>query len=358
MKTDYLRLLVIGNSLVEGQPLVSLARQCAQDVLLAESLEEGVAMLGKQPIQAILLDQTLPELSGTEPLKALKLNQRQTTPIISVLESHSLDAISKCLEAGADDYLPKPFNAMMLKQRLEVYAERAGMSEFMSAFAHDLLVLITSIKGFSDLLLRGNTTKSNLGSLNELQTDFIERIRDNSERASKLIQNQNDVARIENRTIPLMLEPVAIPKVLDDVLKTLGPELDKKAVVVALKIPADLPSGYANYYRVREILMTLLDNARQYTENGGHVSVTAKPVERLVQVSVQDDGFGIHEKEREKIFQKFYRSLEDDRVREYSGNGLSLYIAKHFVEQLGGQIWFESEMNKGSAFHFTLPIVE
>jgi signal transduction histidine kinase len=358
MKTDYLRLLVIGNSSVEGQPLVSLATQCAQDVLAVDTLEEGLAVLGKQPIQVILLDQTQPQLSGLDTLTALKHKQRQTTPIIAILENHSLDTISKCLEAGADDYLPKPFNAAMLKQRLEVYAERAGMSEFMSAFAHDLLVLITSIKGFSDLLLRGNTLKSNMGTLNELQKDFIERIRDNSERASKLIQNQNDVARIENRTIPLMLEPVVIPTVLDDVLKTLRPELEKKSVAVALEIPADLPSGYANYYRVREILMTLLDNARQYAVDGGHVSVKAQTTERAVQVSVQDDGFGIHEKERDKIFQKFYRSLEDDRVREYSGNGLSLYIAKHFVEQLGGRIWFESEMNKGSTFHFTLPVVE
>jgi len=355
MKTDYLRLLVIGDSQVDGQSLVSLAKACAEDVLTADQVDDGIGLLDKYSVQVVLLDQTQPHLKDALP----KLrHQQRFMPIIVVLENHDLAAISQCLEAGADDYLPKPFNIPMLKQRLEIYAERAGMGEFMSAFAHDLLVPITSIKGFADLLLRGNALKSDLGRLNDLQADFVARIRDNSERASKLVRDYNDMARIENRTVPLMLEPVAIPKVLDDVLRTLRPEVEKKSLDVSLQIPADLPSAYGNYYRIQEVLMTLLDNARQYTSNGGHVTVRGQAEGDMVEISVEDDGFGIHEKERDKIFQKFYRSLEDDRVREYSGNGLSLYIAKHFVEQLGGRMWFESEMNKGSTFHFALPIVE
>jgi len=104
-------------------------------------------------------------------------------------------------------------------------------------------------------------------------------------------------------------------------------------------------------------LTNLLDNAIKYSPDGGTITVDAYPQDGAMIISVTDQGIGIPERERERIFEKFYR-VERGDARETYGYGLGLYISKKLVEAHGGQMWVESELDVGSTFSFTLPLVE
>ena len=105
---------------------------------------------------------------------------------------------------------------------------------------------------------------------------------------------------------------------------------------------------------LREVLQNLLDNAVQYTPAGGRVQVEAEVGAQDVKVTVADTGIGIPSTDQERIFERFYR-VDAARSREEGGTGLGLSIARHIVETLGGRLWVESEVGRGSRFSFTVP---
>ncbi len=106
-----------------------------------------------------------------------------------------------------------------------------------------------------------------------------------------------------------------------------------------------------------EVLQNLLDNARQYTLPGGRIVLSAETHEAEVVFTVSDTGIGIPQADQSRIFERFYR-VDAARSREAGGTGLGLAIAKHLIEAQGGRIWVESEIGKGSHFHFSVPIFD
>jgi signal transduction histidine kinase len=110
----------------------------------------------------------------------------------------------------------------------------------------------------------------------------------------------------------------------------------------------------------------LISNAYKYTPSGGQIKVQAgrfadqvdeKEADKMVLVSVTDDGIGISQEDQKRVFQQFFRS-EDKQVRETTGTGLGLSISKNLVEMQGGELWFESVLGQGTTFHFTIPTSE
>ena len=137
-----------------------------------------------------------------------------------------------------------------------------------------------------------------------------------------------------------------------------------KGQTLELHIPEDLPKVWGDNNRIIQILTNLLSNANKYTPQGGKISITAEKksnqwdpdgAPEVVFVNVQDTGYGISPEDQIKIFQKFFRS-EDENIREISGTGLGLNITRHLVEMQGGRIWCESELGQGTIFSFTIPI--
>jgi two-component system phosphate regulon sensor histidine kinase PhoR len=107
---------------------------------------------------------------------------------------------------------------------------------------------------------------------------------------------------------------------------------------------------------LEQVLINLLDNAIKYGREGGNikVSVNENPNEGEIQVSIEDDGIGIPKEDLPRIFERFYR-VDKGRSKELGGTGLGLSIVKHIVQAHGGKVWAESQIGKGSTFHFTLP---
>ncbi|HTZ98688.1 MAG TPA: ATP-binding protein, partial [Candidatus Aquilonibacter sp.] len=120
-------------------------------------------------------------------------------------------------------------------------------------------------------------------------------------------------------------------------------------------VPPGLPMVRGDASLLRDVLQNLIDNAIQYTSEGGRIQVSASVGARDVVVCVADTGIGIPLADQERIFERFYR-VDAARSREAGGTGLGLSIAKHIVEAHGGRLWVESEVGRGSKFFFSVPL--
>jgi len=116
----------------------------------------------------------------------------------------------------------------------------------------------------------------------------------------------------------------------------------------------NLPEIYADYGQIRQVLTNLLENATAYSEERTPITIGARTVDGMVEVSVSDQGEGIPRQDLEKVFGKFYRGTQ--KRTQPGGTGLGLAISQGLVQAHGGKIWAESELGHGSTFYFTLPI--
>jgi signal transduction histidine kinase len=122
-------------------------------------------------------------------------------------------------------------------------------------------------------------------------------------------------------------------------------------------MPQNLPDIAGDRRRLAEVLQNLLDNAIQYTLPGGKIIVSAKSAAEEIILTVSDTGIGIPKADQPRIFERFYR-VDVARSREAGGTGLGLAIAKHLVEVHGGRLWVDSEVGRGSQFHFSVPFFD
>ena len=238
----------------------------------------------------------------------------------------------------------------LAEARDEAVAANKSKSEFVSVVSHELKLPMTSIKGYSDLMLAGAT-----GSLNENQTSFLTTIRNNVNRMATLVSDLADISRIESGN--LRLEPRSVPvwDVIDEVVTLTKTQVTQKNQVVTVDIPTELPKAWCDRNRLAQIITNLVSNANKYTQEGGSIVVQALRKNGMIQIKVQDNGHGMTPEDQAKLFSKFFRSA-DDKIREAPGTGLGLSITKNLIELQGGKVWFESEFRKGTSFYFTVPI--
>lgn len=256
-----------------------------------------------------------------------------------------LDELYKSLEQRVEQRTQE-----LAEARDEAVLANKSKSEFVSVVSHELKLPMTSIKGYSDLMLAGAT-----GPLNENQITFLTTVRNNVNRMATLVSDLTDISRIESGNIRIEPRSVPVWDVVDEVVNLTRTQIDQKNQTVSLDIPERLPKIWCDRNRFSQILTNLVSNANKYTPEGGVVHVQASQVDGMIQMSVQDNGLGMAPEDQEKLFSKFFRSA-DDKVREAPGTGLGLSITKNLIELQGGKIWFESEFRKGTTFYFTMPI--
>lgn len=238
----------------------------------------------------------------------------------------------------------------LAEARDEAVAANKSKSEFVSIVSHEMKLPMTSIKGYSDLMLSGAT-----GPLNENQTSFLTTIRNNVNRMATLVSDLTDISRIESGN--LRIEPRSVPvwDVVDEVVNLTRTQVEQKKQTLILDIVDGLPKAWCDRNRLAQVLTNLISNANKYTPESGTLTVQVKETDGMIQVKVQDNGLGMTLEDQEKLFSKFFRSA-DEKVREAPGTGLGLSITKNLVEMQGGKIWFESEFRQGTQFYFTIPI--
>ncbi len=243
----------------------------------------------------------------------------------------------------------------------EVQEANIAKSDFVSFVSHELKTPMTSIKGYADLLAKGA-----VGPVSEAQSNFLSTIRSNVNRMSTLVSDLADISRIEAGRLRLEFSAVPIIEVVEEIVRSTQAQFEEKEQVLRLEIPEDLEPVWGDRTRLIQVLTNLVSNAHKYTPAGGTIEIRATQEDntrdpegapQVIHLAVEDTGIGISAEDQKKIFQKFFRS-EDEQAREAPGTGLGLNITKNLVEMQGGQIWFESTYGKGTTFHFTIPVVE
>ena len=229
-------------------------------------------------------------------------------------------------------------------------------SDFVANVSHELRTPITSIKGYTDLLLMGAG-----GEMNEQQRRFMQIVRDNTQRLNVLVNDLLDISQLEAGKLVLSIQPLEIAQLAEEVLAILRKrsEEQNKPMAYEMQVSEDLGLVRGDTEHVRQILMNLIGNAYNYTPLNGKIKVVIHQEGQEIQVDVIDNGIGITLEDHERIFERFYRG-EDPLVLATAGTGLGLAISKSLIEMQGGRIWFESTgtRNGGTTFSFVLPVYQ
>jgi signal transduction histidine kinase len=292
---------------------------------------------------------------ATEPLAAL-FNTRTLAivPLQARNEFLGTLLVDRATSTGAftaDDLATLAFFAGWVALAIRSAQSPRREAAFMSEVAHELAHPLTSIKGYTDLLL-----KELIGPLNAKQVEFLETISLNTNQMRDLMNKLLEIGRLETKRLRLEIESIDLREYTKQVVGHSRPDILKKRLTVSLPLDP-IPLVQADLQRVVQVITLLLDNAIKYTPAGGKIDISAEVQDSLAKIAVRDTGVGIDPQEHSRIFQKWFRSAEP-AVREYPGDGLNLYIAKHLIELMSGAIGFESEPSRGSTFWFTLPVAE
>ncbi len=249
----------------------------------------------------------------------------------------------------ADDLATLAFFARWASMAIHNAQLTRRQGTFIAEIARELARLSSGIELSTNTLLTPMA-----GQPTDAQKTFLEVTLDNVNRMGNLVNDLFDVGRIEARRIWLKAESVDVKGCAEQVVNKLRLAISEKHHTITVCLE-DSPFLRADPHRLARIMAILLDNAIKYTPIDGKIDVSAKIQGTYLKISIRDTGIGIPDKDQSRISTKLFRS---SNAREYSGYGLSLYIAKNLIELMGGTIGFESEPGKGSTFWFTLPIAE
>ncbi len=216
--------------------------------------------------------------------------------------------------------------------------------------SHELRTPLTAIKGSMEGLIDGVLPAS---------TETFQEIHAEADRLNRLVDDLQELSRVEARSLELQIRPVDIASLMYTVAKRLTPQAESKQISLRLEPTAGLPKVRADEDRAAQVLINLIGNALQYTPDGGTVTVEARPVGDQVEIRVSDTGIGIPQGHLSEIFDRFYRVDKSRSRAAGGGSGIGLTIARAIVEAHGGRIRAESPgEGQGSTFTFTLPAVK
>jgi signal transduction histidine kinase len=222
-------------------------------------------------------------------------------------------------------------------------------SEWLNTVAHDLKTPINSVRGCIELVKQ-------LGPLNERQEHFATRALSGLQRMEHLVSRLLDISWADTET-DLDLDWVSLPTAIEDAVNLLEEMASNRNGTVEIQLDPNIDMLFVDSRRIAQVLDNLISNAIKYNREGGHVAVTAAHQGDTILIGVRDNGMGISEEDQSRIFERFFRSKQGI-AQKIEGSGLGLAITKAIVEKHGGRIWFESKLDEGTVFYFTIPLTE
>ncbi len=220
-------------------------------------------------------------------------------------------------------------------------------STLLSSVSHDLRTPLAVIKGAVTNLL-----DDAVGWAPAVRHELLTTINEETDRLNRLVSDLLEMSRIEAGTLRQVHTWQDLAELIGHVVARLQPRLNRHSIVVDM--PSDLPVVQISYAQIDHVLTNLLENAAQYTPSGTVVTVRARASVSAITVEVLDQGPGIADAMRDRIFEKFVRAAGPERHAE--GSGLGLAICKGLIEAHGGQIWVTNRVEGGACFAFTLPL--
>jgi len=308
--------------------------------------------------------------TGFEVCRRIKRDPRtKSIPVIFVTALNDTTDRVKAIEAGGDDFLTKPHNRLVLGARvrslLKLKAATDSLEDtlrklreaekmrddLMKMIVHDLKTPLTSVLASMEMLIDGD-----FGSLNDEQRKMLSDAESKAEDLLALIGDLLEVARIEEATMTLDLQPIAPGALLNEIVNEWSIRFQQDSATAHIDVADDAPVFHADKALLKRVLGNLVSNALTHSANAVTLHFSARRDNGGVLFTVQDNGPGIPPEYHEVIFRKFER-VKNVNIPRTRSSGLGLAFCKLVVEAHGGRIWVQSPgEGKGSSFHFTLPI--
>ncbi len=269
-------------------------------------------------------------------------NERQTSEVTFPDGQIYLATASSVLAEG------HPVGRICLLRDITHFKELDALkSDFVDTVSHDLRSPLTVMRGYTTMLEMA-------GELNEQQNEYLRKIVTSVENMTRLVTSLLDLGRIETG-INLQLEMVSLQELIMRVVGAYQLHASQKQIQITTEISPDtIPLVEADQALLQQAMSNLLENAINYTESNGSITVRVRPdLERLV-FEVSDTGIGVAPVDVPRLFEKFYRGGQRG-TKKHQGAGLGLAIVKSIAEQHHGQVWAESQLGKGSTFFFAIP---
>jgi two-component system phosphate regulon sensor histidine kinase PhoR len=222
-------------------------------------------------------------------------------------------------------------------------------SDFVATVSHELRTPLAAIYG-SALTIR----RSDLQLEDEVRERLLGVIAEESTRLAEIVDDLLLASHLDSGRLPADVQSCDARALAEAVLDAAGTHLPA-SVSLVLDAPKRLPRVAADPGQLRQVLANVVENAVKYSPDGGEVRLRLERGDGRLRFAVRDSGLGIPPKERNRIFEKFYR-LDPDMTRGIGGTGLGLYICRELVRRVGGRIWVESELAKGSTFFVEIPL--
>jgi two-component system phosphate regulon sensor histidine kinase PhoR len=257
-----------------------------------------------------------------------------------ILPQKSIEEVSEDVEKWADENKKE----MELLKQNELFRR-----EFLQNLSHEFKTPVFAIQGYVESLLSGGMNDP------EINKRFLENTSKNIERLSNLIQDLDEISKLERGELILTKTNFVIQELVKEVFESLSIKAESQHLSLSIKKGCETPlTVFADKEKIRQVLINLIGNSIKYGKPNGHIVASMYRVdEKLILVEISDDGIGISEKHLSRIFERFYRT-EEGRSRDITGSGLGLSICKHIIEAHGQTIHVRSTEGVGTTIGFTL----
>ncbi len=363
------KILVVDDERLNQRILAAILRPEGYEVIEADSAEKALEFYAQCNPDLVLMDVLLPGINGFAACRELRrLYGENAAPVIFITAKSDSDDVVEGLAAGGIDYLPKPIRPKEAVARIRTHLQIRGLlaeqrllvdqlskantakNRFLGMAAHDLRNPLASIRGLAEFLRDGV-----VGPLTPDQIDLVKTIHSASQEMLLLVDELLDVAAIEAGELKLAPEATDLAELVAKQVYLANIEATKKQTRIAI-LPRERPAlRRLDPNKMRQVVDNLLSNAVKYSPPGSSITVEVASANGSLVFSVQDQGPGIPDSERDRLFKDFGRTSVRPTGGEKS-TGLGLAICRKIVEAHHGTITAENLPGRGCIFRVNLPV--
>ncbi|MBU5311371.1 cell wall metabolism sensor histidine kinase WalK [Tissierella carlieri] len=219
--------------------------------------------------------------------------------------------------------------------------------EFVANVSHELKTPITTIKSYTETLMDDGIDE-------EMEQRFLAVIDNECDRMARLVKDLLQLSNLDYKKTTWKKQEVSAKKLLKEILLKLEFAFKEKNHKIIVDVEENLPNIVIDKDGIEQVILNIISNAIKYTENGGEIQISSRCLDDTISIKVKDNGIGIPEEDRQRIFERFYR-VEKGRSRESGGTGLGLSIAKQIIEAHNGEILLDSCFGEGTTVEIKIP---